>query len=283
MHGARVDQWGQLPRYVDLPYPETPAAEADHVQIKVLAAGLHRFVRSRAAGRHYSVKNLPHIPGTDGVGTTPDGQKVFFLSMGPATGGSFVDYINVPKRDVIPLPVGADPVQIAALVNPGISSWMALRDRCENLPQNFSVLILGATSKSGQLATAVARHLGAKRIVGVARNEETMKSLGFDEAIVLKDPVEQTDYSQLGHVDVILDYLYGEPAVHLLKSLKSEGKVQYVHIGGLAGTDMTLPGEVLRSKDLVIRGAGAGAFNPRDVPKKLPSFLEALAETAHSS
>lgn len=278
MHAARVDQWGQPPKYVEVPTPDAPALESDTVQLNVLAAGLHRVVRSRAAGRHYTATGLPHTPGIDGVGTTPDGKKVYFFFMDPATGGSFIEIINIPKRSTTPLPENTDPKQIAALVNPGISSWMALTERCENIPESFSVLIMGVTSKSGQLAVTLARHLGAQRVVGVARNEEAMKSLNLDESIILKDPVDETDFSELGHVDVILDYLYGEPAAHLLKSLKPQGKVQYVHIGSLAGLEMALPGEVIRSNDLVIRGSGPGAFSMRNVPKHLPPFLAALAK-----
>ena len=276
MHAAQVDQYGLPPKYVEVPTPEPLSPDSDLVQVNVLAAGLHRFVRSRASGKHYSSKGLPHVPGSDGVGITTEGQKVFFLSMTPATGGSFVDTINVPKKDVTPLPEGADPVQVAALMNPGFSSWMALQNRCENLPDGFSVLIMGVTSKSGRLAIALARHLGAKRVVGVARDEAAMSTLGLEETITLKDPVEQTDYSKLGHVDVILDYVYGAPGAHLLKNIKPEGRVQYVHVGGLAGLDMAIPGNALRSNDLVIRGSGTGAFGLRAMGKEIPALLAAL-------
>ncbi|KAL8819832.1 MAG: hypothetical protein Q9191_007645 [Dirinaria sp. TL-2023a] len=198
--------------------------------------------------------------------------------MTPATGGSFVDKINVPRRDVTPLPEGVDPIQVAGLVNPGFSSWMALRKRCENLPERFSILILGATSKSGRLAIPLARHLGAQRVVGVARDEAALSTLGLDETITLKEPVKQTDYSKLGHVDVILDYVYGPPGAHLLKNIKSEGRVQYVHIGALAGPEMAVPGDALRSHDLVIRGSGTGAFDSGAIAKELPALLAALVK-----
>ena len=242
MHAAQVQQWGESPKYIEVPTPPAPESD-DMVQVKVLAAGLHRLVRSRASGEHYSVKNLPHTPGTDCVGLTADGQQVYCSISAEAHGGTFREYISVPKKNFAPLPEGADPVQAAALVNPGMSSWMALRYRCQNLPANFSVLVMGATALSGTMAVQLARFLGAGKVIGCARNEEALKIVpGLDETVTLLDSVESTDFKSIGHVDVVLDYIYGAPAAHLLKSLESKGTVQYVHIGSLAGLEMNLPG-----------------------------------------
>ncbi len=47
--------------------------------IDVRAAALSHVVKARASGRHYSFDgNLPFVPGIDGVGTTPQGQRVYF-------------------------------------------------------------------------------------------------------------------------------------------------------------------------------------------------------------
>jgi NADPH:quinone reductase-like Zn-dependent oxidoreductase len=169
-----------------------------------------------------------------------------------------------------------DSVQASALLNPAMSSWMALRTRTTNLPSTFTALVMGATSASGSIAISLARSLGAGKVVGVARNLATLETLDLDEKIVLQDPVEKTDFSKLGNVDVVLDYLYGEPALHLLKQLKSGVPVQYVHIGGLAGLTLELPGAVLRSKDITIRGAGPGSWSMHHSTKEIPGLLEAL-------
>ncbi|KAL8947560.1 MAG: hypothetical protein Q9222_006174, partial [Ikaeria aurantiellina] len=212
------------PRFASTSKPPEPEASSGLVQLKVLATGLHRLVRSRATGQHYSSTGVPNIPGIDGVGETPDGQRVFFLCF--KDGGSFAEYINVPRKMTWPLPSGLDPVHAAGLVNPALSSWMAMTARCDNLPPDFSVLIMGATSASGRLAIPLARALGAKRIIGCARNEEKLKTLeGLDDCIILQDPAGSSEFSQLGHVDVILDYVYGPAAVQLLKSLKPAGRV----------------------------------------------------------
>ncbi|KAL9592101.1 MAG: hypothetical protein Q9179_007057 [Wetmoreana sp. 5 TL-2023] len=280
MHAALVVDGSKPPKFASVPKPAQPEPSSETVQLKVLATGLHRLVRSRASGQHYTSSSIPNIPGVDGVGETPDGHKVFFLCV--KEGGSFAEYISVPHRNVTPLPSGLDPVKAAGLVNPALSSWMALTARCENLPKDFSTLIVGATSASGRLAISLARSLGSKRVVGCARNESVLKSMELDDYIVLQDPAAATDFSKLGHVDVILDYVYGPVAVHLLKSLQPTSRVQYVHIGSLAADtnpsalEISIPGSILRGKDLTIRGSGLGAWDLRKVGTEVDGLLQSL-------
>ncbi|MCJ1385231.1 hypothetical protein MMC17_008352 [Xylographa soralifera] len=276
MHAAQVFSWGSAPQYNPVPLP-APPSDPSLVQLKVLATGLHRVVRSRASGKHYSSGTLPHDVGIDGVGLTPDGQEVYFATIATG-GGSYSDLVTVPKEDTAPLPAGADRIKIAALVNPGLSSWMALRCRCENLPEGFSVLIMGVTSASGRLAVQVARALGAARVVGVARDVHAMEALELDGMVQLKGAGE-TDWKGVGGVDVVLDYVYGPPAVEFLKSLGRGRRVQYVHIGSLAGElEIMLPGAVLRSTDLTIRGSGQGSFGGREMRREARGLVEAIGK-----
>ncbi|EPS41510.1 hypothetical protein H072_4604 [Dactylellina haptotyla CBS 200.50] len=273
MHIAQVAQWGETPKYIEVDTPEEPSPESDLVKIKVIASGVHQIVRSRAAGTHYSSKTLPHVPGTDGVGITSTGQHVFFTAMGS---GAFREYTVIPKNTVFPLPEGIDPLQAAAFVNPGLASWMAFRTRTENLPKDFSVLIMGVTSASGTVAVPFARALGAKRVIGMARNPATMAELDLDDTIVLKENISETDFSKANEVDVILDFLYGPVAEQLLQKIKPSKPLQYVHVGGLTGVEINLPGSVLRSNNLTIRGAGPGSWSMKRLGQELPGLLQAF-------
>ncbi|CZR68386.1 uncharacterized protein PAC_18285 [Phialocephala subalpina] len=274
MHTALVTSWGQPPKYTEIEAPPMPKEGSELLQIKLIATGLSQLVKSRAAGTHYSAKTLPHVPGADGVGITATGQTVYFSTM--ATGGSFSEIINVPKRDITLLPEGVDPVQAAMLVNPAFSSYLALKTRTFNLPKNFTVVILGVTTASGGVAIHIAKEFGAGRVIGIGRNVKAMEALDLDERIQLRDPVEETDLSGLGDVDVVLDYLYGPPVVYLLKSLNSKRCVQYVQIGSLAGLEASLPSAVLRSKDITMRGAGPGAWTMQQLAESMPGVLNAL-------
>ncbi|KAJ0131515.1 hypothetical protein HZ326_25036 [Fusarium oxysporum f. sp. albedinis] len=274
MYGALVTKWGETPQYVELDDPTRPDSD-DEVQVKVSAVCLHNLVRARVKGIHYSVKGLPHIPGVDGVGTTPDG-PVYFITYFSGN-GSFVGRVNVARQDTFSLPPTLDVFQAAAFVNPAMSSWMALRRRARALPHNFTVLVLGATSASGEIAIHLSRHLGAGKVVGCARSPDGLGKLDLDERIILKTPATETDFSLLGPVDVILDYVYGPFTSHLLQSLNPSHSCQYIQIGSMADPRVTLDGSILRSKNIIIMGSGIGSFTEVELRAELPDLLEAMA------
>ncbi|EXJ88541.1 hypothetical protein A1O1_05471 [Capronia coronata CBS 617.96] len=289
MRAITVTSWGAAPVFT-ANHPEPSSSDADFVTVKVVAAGLHQLVRAQAAGTHYSTKGakLPYIPGADGVGTLPDGQMVYFSST--HSGGAFAEYVRVPRSVVTPLSsmldgadVDVDPVKIAGLLNPGMSSWMALAARVDRaqLPPAFRVVIVGVTSLSGKIAVHFMRQLGAGKVVGVARNAAEMAALDLDQRIVLAESgagAADTDFSALGDVDVILDYLYGPPALALLTALASKVPTQYCQIGSLAGADVSLPAQLLRSKNLTLRGAGFGSWSMAHYAQELPALLTAVAK-----
>ncbi len=275
MKTAQVIAWGEAPKYVDVEPLPIPAEDSDTIQVKLIGAGLHRLVKYRADGRHYSATTLPHIPGTDGVGTTPSGKTVYFSTL--ATGGSFTEYVNVPKRDVTPLPEGLDPIQAAALVNPALASWMALRRRTSNLPKDFTALIMGCTGAAGAVAIPIARSVGAKKVIGVSREAGPLEAQDLDVKIVLDDKEpSNTDFSNVGDVDVILDFLWGPAMLHLLNSLQSKVPVQCVQIGSMSGWNMDFPASLLRSKDITFRGSGPGAWTLGMMGEELVPLLKGL-------
>lgn len=276
MKQAQVAAWGESPKSVEAPTPALPSADSGQVQVKVLAAGLHNLVRGRASGNHYSAKVLPHIPGADGVGTTLDGKLVCFSTITP-TGGSFTEVINVPVASTTPVQDGADPIQVAGLINPVMASWMALHARTANLPTGFTAVIVGATGVSGTAAVSVARVFGAGKVVGVARSAAKMGGLGLDATVELQDDATKTDYTAALDADVILDFLYGPPMLALFQALKPQKPVQYVQIGTVVEQKMDFPGDVLRSKDITIRGAGPGAWKMQDFAEQCPAIIEAIA------
>jgi NADPH:quinone reductase-like Zn-dependent oxidoreductase len=96
MHAAVVRSFDHPPRYetYDIPEPAGP----EQTLVDVLAVGLHPRVRSGAAGRHYtSTGTLPMIPGVDGVGRLPDGQRVYFVA-DDDTWGTMADKAVVDLR-----------------------------------------------------------------------------------------------------------------------------------------------------------------------------------------
>ena len=142
----------------------------------MIASGLHRRVRSQADGSHYtSTGALPLVPGVDGVGRLPDGTLRYF-ALGDTTSGAMAEQTVIDLRQSFELPGGSDPVQVAAAMNPAMSSWVALRRRIDFQPGQ-AVLVLGATGSSGQMAVQVAKQLGAGRVIAAGRNPERLAGL----------------------------------------------------------------------------------------------------------
>lgn len=274
---AVVQEWGKAPQLVSIPTPYTPSPSDDLVQVRVSGAALHSLVRVRASGKHYSATTLPHAIGVDGVGSLADGREVYFTTLGTDR-GSFTEAINLSRCDVHVLPAGSDKLQVAALVNPAMSSWMAVRRRAIALPPRFTVLILGATSMSGKLAVPLLRRLGAGRVIGCSRSEKKMKDLDLDDRIVLGRGTEDTDFASLGHVDVVLDYLFGEPAKMVLKGLRPQRRMQWIQIGSVVGQEIAFSYDLVRGRDVIVMGAGIGSWSLKELQEELPELLEAMRE-----
>jgi NADPH:quinone reductase-like Zn-dependent oxidoreductase len=184
MQAAVVSALGQTPKYTSFPDPTPREGEA---LIQVRAAGLHPIVKALASGSHYaSGGELPMVPGLDGVGVLEDGRRVFFVFV-RRPWGTMAEQAAAPLAKCIPLPAGLDDVQAAAIVNPGMSAWLSLKERA-GLKPGETVLILGATGVAGQLAIQSARLLGAKRIIVAGRNVHAVAAADVDAVVALGEP-----------------------------------------------------------------------------------------------
>ena len=126
MRGAVLQDLGGPPR--DGRFPE-PLREEDEAIVHVHAAGLHPIVRALASGAHYGAAGaLPAIPGVDGVGHLDDGSRVYFVTTRPPY-GSMAERTVARRSLCIPLPDGVGDMLAAAAINPGLSGWLALRER----------------------------------------------------------------------------------------------------------------------------------------------------------
>jgi NADPH:quinone reductase-like Zn-dependent oxidoreductase len=95
----------------------------------------------------------------------------------------------------------------------------------------------------------------------------------------------RSEYADAG-VDVVLDYLWGQPAESLLEAIAQKGlkkaaaRVRFVQIGSSAGTAISLPAAVLRSSGLELLGSGFGSASLDQIVKALAEFFTAAAEKA---
>ena len=274
MKAAVLEGIGKTPKCEGFEEPEAGEGEA---LVRVLAASLKPVDRQLASGTHFASPreaDLPLICGTDGVGTLEDGTRVFFGGCRRPF-GAMAELTVVPRAFCFPLPPGMGDETAAALANPGVSAWLSLTHRAK-LAGGESVLVLGATGVTGQLAVQIAKLLGAVRVVGVGRNERVLArlgDLGADATIQLDQAPEALKEAYLSEMgtgfDMILDYLWGEPTEALLAAItKSEfaetGKeTRLVQVGESAGATIRLPAAVLRSTAVTI--LGTAGIPPREV------------------
>jgi NADPH:quinone reductase-like Zn-dependent oxidoreductase len=288
MNAAVVEKFDEVPRYATF---REPVADAGEVLVKVRAAALSNLVKGQASGRHYSsAGHLPLIPGNDGVGTLPDGRRVYFI--GPrAPFGTMAEWSVVSPRRTIQLPDGVDDVTAAALGNPGLASWGALIGRAR-LQAGEAVLVNGATGVAGQQAVQVAKHLGARRVIATGRDEavlQRLRELGADETISLLQPEAALAAafrdSLAAGVDVVLDYLWGTSAQVLLGAAQGRGgmggepRVRYVQIGAISGETISLSASLLRSSGLELMGSGLGSLSATAIVESLKKMYEVAAST----
>jgi NADPH:quinone reductase-like Zn-dependent oxidoreductase len=289
MKAAIVHSFDAPPRYDTFAEPVVGEGE---LLVEVTAAGLHPIVKSLANGTHYgSTGELPFIPGVDGVGRLPDGSRVYFGISRPPF-GTFAPYALANRAMCLPLPEALPDAIVAAIANPGMSSWAALKGRAQ-MVEGESVLILGATGVAGRLAVQIAKRLGARRVVAAGRNPkmlEKLPGLGADAVFSLDQEHDAVvaAFRQAwadGGVDVVLDYLWGEPAERLLAAVSRKGlqhkaaRLRYIQVGASAGSNISLPAATLRSSGLELLGSGFGSASLEGLRQSIAEFLKQAATT----
>ena len=283
MQAAVVSVLGQSPKYESFP---EPVAGAGEVLIQVRAAGLHPIVKALASGTHYAAGGeLPFVSGVDGVGTLPDGSRVFF-GFARKPWGTMCERTVAPVTGCLALPDTLDDLQAAAIVNPGMSAWLSLKERAALAPGE-TVLIMGATGVAGQLAIQAARHLGARRIIAAGRNVAALAAEPVDAIVALSQPDDAVRDAFAAEaakgIDVVIDYLWGRPTELLLEALAkgfsaaATRSTRLVEVGESAGNTIALPGATLRSVDLRLLGSGFGSVPLQQVFAAIPTLFSMAA------
>ncbi len=284
MKAAVVSSFGSAPRYEEFPAP-IPAGD-DDVVVNVVAAGLHPRVRSQADGSHYtSTGQLPLVPGIDGVGRGADGLLRYFV-LPDTRVGALAEQAVIDTRRSIVLPEDADPIAVAAAMNPAMSSWVALRQRVP-FRAGQNVLVLGATGNAGQMAVQIAKRLGAQQVVAAGRNASRLAGLPALGATgtVLLDGDADGAARRLGQaaadVNVVIDYLWGEPAAAAMAALVTgradRGQpLAWIQIGSVAGPTAAIPSAALRAARLQIVGSGQGSVGTEEILAELPALVQEI-------
>ena len=267
MRAAVLHEHAATPRCGDF---AEPGETEGHEVVDVAAAGLHHLDLHKASGTFYTgPPPLPSVVGTDGIGRLPDGRRVYFDATASPY-GSMCERTLVPRDAMLEVADGLDDVIAAALGNTGLAAWLALTWR-SGLRDGETVLVLGATGALGSVAVQAAKLLGAGRVVAAALAGERLERLlerGADAIVELDARGDLSGALRAaagGGIDVVIDALWGEPA---LAALRAAGRfARHVQVGQVAASELVLPAPLIRSLSLDVRGFSV-AHPPLDVRRE---------------
>ncbi len=193
-----------------LPVPALPSAQ--HVRVRLHAAGINPVdTKLRANGTYYP-ERLPCVLGCDGAGVVEAvgdqvtrfrlGDRVFFFQGGiGGEPGCYAQYTTVHADYVAALPDAVGFEQAAAVPLVLITAWESLFDRAQIQPTD-RVLIHAAAGGVGHVAVQLARH-GLARVaatVGDADKAAFVRGLGAEHIV---------DYRKQDFVQSVLGWTDG--------------------------------------------------------------------------
>ena len=252
---AVLTELGAVPRYADFPEPQ---AEHDQAVVEVTAAGVNHVDLAKASGFFYTgPPPVPSVVGSDGIGRTSEGRRVYFDAAVPPF-GSWAEQALVRPDDLLEPAPGVDDATAAALGNAGLAAWLGLTWRA-GLQAGQSVLVLGAGGAVGSIAVQAAKVLGAGTVVAADRHPDRLariRELGADDTVTIAEDRDLAaafrKASGPGGFDVIVDLLWGAPALAAMQTAAHGAR--HLQLGQLAGTTLQLAAPTLRSAALDVRG-----------------------------
>jgi NADPH:quinone reductase-like Zn-dependent oxidoreductase len=284
--GPEVLQYGEI---------GTPEPAAGEVQVRLRAAALNRadlWVRQGWSGLDLP---MPHIPGADGAGeisavgagvadVSPRDRGVinasiscghcsFCLSgrdnlcpdwhlLGETLKGTYAEYVVVPARNVLKLPLHFDFASAAAAGLVFHAAWHSLVTRGQ-VQAGESVLIVGASGGVNTASIQIAKHRGAKvYVVGSNRQKCSLaESLGAD---VLIDRSVQANWSEAVYmatnkqgVDIVVDNVGGGTMPMSMRAARKGGRI--LTVGNTAGPIFEIDNRHIFGKHLTIIGSTMGS------------------------
>jgi NADPH:quinone reductase len=283
MRAAQVSQIGAPPTPTSLP---DPVPESGQSLIAVSTASLNPVELRVASGRMPGA-SAPYVPGLEGVGTIvesavlPEGTRVRFENHLPGFGrdGSIRELAVADDDALIEPPEDLDDASVAAAGVVGITSELAYR--LAGMKAGDRVAVLGATGGVGTMAVQLAAARDAAAVVAVGRHRpalDWLESHGATASIDLNETIDLTaDLRDAagGGLDVVVDPLWGEPAMGAVAALGDGGRL--VTVGNTAGTDVELPLQAMRQARSAVIGLSSG-WTP--LPEKLDALRYVLDQMA---
>lgn len=276
--------------YEELPMPQIGPQD---VLIRVKACALnHLDIWVRQGNPAYPIP-LPHVSGSDVSGIVEQiGAQVEGVSLGAGvvvspgiscwkceyclagrdnfcrtygllgamTHGGYAEYVNVPFRNVLPMPANLTFEQAAAFPLVSVTASHMLF-ALAGLQPGETVLVMGAGSGVGMMAVQLAKLAGARVLTTVGSDDKIPKAviLGADAVInhTTEKVAERVRLLTEGRgVDVVVEHIGPEVWDSAVESLSKGGRL--ITCGATTGGDVKLNLRSVFSRQLTIKGSYMG-------------------------
>lgn len=212
MLAIQFDRFGgpEVLQAVELPAPEPRSGQTP---ITVEAAGVNFADTHQTDGSYLSADMLPHIPGGEVVGRTPDGRRVL-----ARVSHGYAERVVASDTALVDIPEDLPAAHALALLTQGLTAWHLLRTAARLAPGE-TVVVHSAAGGVGSLAVQLAREFGAARVLAQASTSDKRRlalELGADAV---------AEYPLADKADVILDAAGGTLFDQALDSLALSGRL----------------------------------------------------------
>lgn len=219
MRAARYFQHGG-PEVIVVDHVPVPEPDKGQVLVEIAAAGVAPLDWKMRAGllQQYFSLHFPKIPGRDGAGRVvacgpgisrlAPGDRVAVMAPPAGQAGTHAEYMVADADLVVPLPDKLGDDSAAALINAGLSAWIAVM-RTAQVQRGQRVLVQSGAGAVGGLMVQLCAYLGAEVTATCrAANAEYVRGLGASRVIAYDGPA----VTDLPPQDVVFDLMGG--AVH---------------------------------------------------------------------
>lgn len=228
--------------------------------VEVVATPINPSDVMTLTGQYGVLPKLPAVPGNEGVGRVVDvsgsaavrpGQLVFL----PMGSGTWRTHLKAKAERLLPVPEGADPLQMAMLsINPPTAELL-LREFVKLKPGDW-VAQNAANSAVGRYLITLARREGYRTVNVVRRAElgEELRALGAD-AVVVDGPELAAHLREAtggAPIPLGIDAVGGSATARLGDAVAPGGVV--VNYGAMSGKGPSLSPAATIFKDVTLRG-----------------------------
>jgi putative PIG3 family NAD(P)H quinone oxidoreductase len=264
-----------------------PAIGPEDVLVEVVATALNRadLLQRRGFYPEPGPKREHEVPGMELAGRVAAvGDRVARWSVGDdvmaiVAGGAYAEQVSVHERQLMPVPVGIDVPDAAALPEVGITAHDALVVQGGLRPGGWALVHAGA-SGVGSMAVQIVKSMGARVVATTSAGKvDAVRGLGADVVVDYRseDFVDAVADATGGRgVDTVLDVVGGDYLMRNVAAIRIGGSIVQVGVMGGGATEINLGlllpkrahlvGTVLRPRPLEEKAAASARFVAEVVP-----------------